>query len=117
MSDPTTPRPGRVNDLAANDVARAKAALRERSKKERKDIADQTNSAFWFAAYFASKEQRDAFLAAIRAADLLEDDQHVSGRKLAKLLGVELPPDPKQRHFKADRRFAALALPGPAESE
>lgn len=91
------------------EVDEFKQAIRDSSNKERKNILEQTDSTYWFSTYFPTSEMRDAFLVQLGALGLLEDDQHVNGQRLAKLLGIDLGSPPKQRMFKPSPKLAAIA--------
>jgi hypothetical protein len=64
-------------------------AFKKRANDEANKKAENTNTDFWFCAYFASKSHRDEFLEKIGAlSDLI--DQYIPGDILAERLGVEL---------------------------
>ena len=79
------------------DSRREFSALREgfkaRLKREKSGFSRATDSEFWFAVCFRSREDKEAFLSAIRARRSLMGDKYLDGYKLAKLLGVEMPED------------------------
>lgn len=93
------------------EVDEAKQALKAAAKAERAGIVEQQDSAYWFSVYFATRAQRDAFLSALGAAGLLEDDQHINGRRLAERLGVSIGESPRVRSFRADTKLSDLSLP------
>lgn len=70
--------------------------FKEQAKKEDQRFLDDNDSEFWFAVCFQSREQKEAFLAALGWAEF--GDKYLSGRKCAKKQGVDLPP--------ADEKFA-----------
>jgi hypothetical protein len=65
------------------------------AKKETKRFQDNVDTEFWAAIYFQSREQKDAFLKAI-GANLDKEDKYVDGCRLAKVMGIEIPPSPKR---------------------
>lgn len=79
---------GNVEMDAAAELSALESAFRERRKDEDKRFKQATDSEFWFAACFPSREAKDSFLAAVGAARL--GDKYVDGVALAKILGVEL---------------------------
>lgn len=91
------------------EVDEFKQAIRDSSNKERKNILEQTDSTYWFSTYFPTSELRDSFLLQLGALGLLEDDQHINGRKLAAILGITLDDAPKQRMFKPSPKLTAIA--------
>lgn len=81
--------------------------FREKDSKDRSRKELATDSEFWFAAYFKSREQKEAFL---QALGLLQDgDKYVDGEQLAAALGIELPPvDLPAGKGRIDPEYAAL---------
>ena len=101
--------------VASRDLSdkKAKAAsMKAHAKRSVDAIAEQQDSGYWFSVFFSTNEQRDEFLTAVKAMGLLEDGQHINGRKFAELLGVALAGSrPLARPFKICPRLASLALP------
>lgn len=64
-------------------------AFRERREREQKRFERATDSEFWFAAVFHTREQKEAFLSALQL--LADGDKYVDGVQLAKKLGITLP--------------------------
>jgi len=64
-------------------------AFRERRAREEKRFDRATDTEFWFAAVFHTREQKEAFLTAL--ALLADGDKYVDGLKLAAKLGITLP--------------------------
>jgi hypothetical protein len=69
--------------------------FRARMRDEANRFRDSTDSEFWFAVCFQSREQKEAFLGALKV--LLHGDKYVDGQVLAEALGIALP--------KADVRY------------
>lgn len=74
------------------EISEVLAAFRQRAKEEEAAKKKNVSTDFWFAVYFASQDQRDAFL---RAVDLIKsmDDQYIDGMTFAKALGIEIPQE------------------------
>lgn len=71
------------------DLDAVQKGFRDRIKNENNRFKLSTDSEYWFAACFQTREQKEAFL---KALDLLEHgDKYIDGRLLAEKLGIELP--------------------------
>ena len=90
--------PDPLADVEYTDNLEADAAAElnamQKAFKERRGVEDQrfrqaTDSEFWIAACFKTREHKEAFLAAVGAARL--GDKYIDGHALAKALGIELP--------------------------
>lgn len=68
----------------------------------------QNGFEFWFAVYFKTEQQKDAFLAAMKW--FAEDGRYVDGLKLAKEKGLTLPSAPRLSDGPPKERWRALAL-------
>lgn len=80
-----------TGDLEADSGAELGAletAYRERATQERKRFSDTTDSEYWLAVCFRSRDDKERFLDEVKATAL--GDKYVDGHKLAKLLGIEL---------------------------
>lgn len=62
----------------------------DRAKKEADRFQQATDSEFWFAVCFKSRDEKEAFLKAIGVRKKLMGDKYLDGRQLAKVLGVDL---------------------------
>ncbi|WNV82226.1 hypothetical protein [Umezawaea sp. Da 62-37] len=81
-----------TGDLAADSAAELDAlaiGFRERTKREDERFRLATDSEYWFALCFKSREEKDAFLQAARLVHI--GDKYLDGRAAAMALGVELP--------------------------
>lgn len=67
-------------------------AIREGRAKQSQAIELANDTEYWFAVYFQSREQKEAFLKAM--AWFEHGDKYIDGRHAAKLQGIELPPRP-----------------------
>lgn len=83
------------------------AANQRNRPKERQRRKDATDSEFWFAVCFETREQKEEFL---RAVGLWEHgDKYLNGRVVAKKLGVELSSRrPTWQAPKVSKRLKAL---------
>lgn len=71
------------------DLDEVQASFRERIKTENSRFQNTTDSEYWFAMCFQSREQKDAFL---RAMDLfLIGDKYLDGVEVARQLGIDIP--------------------------
>ncbi len=84
--------PESFEEATKEEIGEVLAAFRARSKEEAAQKAKNVSTDFWFAVYFASEDQRNAFL---RAVSLLEkmQDQYIPGDDFAKALGVKIPSE------------------------
>ena len=75
-------------------------------------MEEATDTEFWFAVCFQSRDQKDAFLLATGWMEQTGDsDKYLDGQKLAQALNVKLPPGPVwNRRVRENKRFAALAM-------
>lgn len=80
------------DDLAV-DSAREMSALQDgfakRAKAERARFNRVTDSEYWFAVCFESREEKDRFLKAVGVHKKMMGDKYLDGRKLAKILGID----------------------------
>lgn len=80
---------GNVEVDSAAEVAALESAFIDRRKTEDKRFKNATDSEYWFAVCFRTREHKEAFLTAINAVRL--GDKYVDGHALARLLDVPLP--------------------------
>jgi len=74
---------------AAAELTALLAAFKERRGVEDKRFQQATDSEFWTALCFQSREAKEAFLAATSTARL--GDKYIDGHAFAKALGIDLP--------------------------
>lgn len=98
-----------TGDLEADTGAEASAlltAFKKKAEAEQSRFELATDSEFWFAVCFQSREQKEAFLKAI--SWLSHGDKYLDGLTLAGQMGITLPrvtlPKPRK-----STRFAKLA--------
>jgi len=75
---------------AAGELSAALSAFKERTDNEQKRFKLAVDTEYWFCVCFQSREQKDAFLAAMEWTKI--GDKYLDGTKVAKKLGVKLPP-------------------------
>ena len=88
------------------DLDAVQKGFRDRIKNENNRFELSTDSEYWFAACFQTREQKEAFL---KAHDLLvHGDKYIDGRLLAEKLGIELPAAdvPYRAEGKIDKDYA-----------
>ncbi|EGY53133.1 hypothetical protein [Neisseria shayeganii] len=88
------------------DLDAVQQGFRDRIKNESNRFELATDSEYWFAACFQTREQKEAFLKAI---DLLaHGDKYIDGRLLAEKLGITLPDAdvPYRTEGKIDKDYA-----------
>ncbi|WP_211440941.1 hypothetical protein [Collimonas humicola] len=93
------------SELDAGVIADEFATLRAARKQQADAIELANDSEFWFAMYFQTREQKEAFVAALG----LKQDKYIDGQEAARILGITLPPRPAPYKVgKVDRKLAAL---------
>lgn len=88
------------------DLDEVQASFRERIKTENSRFQNTTDSEYWFAMCFQSREQKDAFLRAMNL--FLIGDKYLDGVEVAKQLGIDIP-DANIKYLpdgKVDKDFA-----------
>ncbi len=90
-----------VGDLekdAAAEMVAMSTGFKERAQQEAARFELATDSEFWFAVAFQSREQKEAFLAAMQW--LQNGDKYLNGVALADQMGIDIPqvqlPKPKR---------------------
>jgi hypothetical protein len=74
---------------SAGEAEGVKTAFLQRSKAERARFVAATDSEYWFAVCFQSREQKEAFLRAMKW--LGYGDKYLDGTKVARRQGISLP--------------------------
>lgn len=86
------PMPDRVGgDIEADDKAEADA-VRGTIAAHDKRVAEVDGAEFYATAVFLTKEQRDAFLAAMPSVTRIEGGRYIDGLSLAAAIGIAIPP-------------------------
>lgn len=57
-------------------------------KKQSRLYDEQNDTEFWFAVYFATRDEKESFLRAVKLID--HGDKYIDGRVFAETLGVKL---------------------------
>lgn len=100
---------GATNEQATQqEVSAVLAAFKARAQAEQDRFALVTDSEYWVGVCFQSREQKEAFLAAVKL--LQHGDKYIDGRLLAQRMGVTLPAAdvPYNPTPRVDAKFAAL---------
>ena len=103
-----------TNEQAATqEVSSVLAAFKARAKAEQERFNLVTDSEYWCAVCFQTREQKEAFLDALKV--LQYGDKYIDGLVLAKKLGIALPPAevPYNTSARIDPKFAALVRERP----
>lgn len=101
VADPLADVP-MTDDLAADSAAELGAleqAYRDRAKAEAVRFRQATDSEFWFAVVFKTREEKDEFLARYKLGDL--GDKYLIGRELDKRIR---PAEPGEKSKKKAKR-------------
>ena len=75
---------------AAKEMSALQAGFKSRAQKEKKRFEQATDSEFWFAVCFKSREEKEAFLKAMKISKRLMGDKYIDGHMWAKMLDVDL---------------------------
>lgn len=88
------------------DLDAVQAGFRARASADAGRKLAATDSEYWFAVCFQTREQKEAFLAAMKLME--HGDKYLDGQVLAQRLGVELPPAdvPYNTGGKCDKAWA-----------
>ncbi len=79
-------------EMHANNLAELKTSFMQRAAADQQRFIEATDSEFWFCVCFRSREQKEAFLAAVKWPNIEPDDKYVHGEDIAKALNITLPP-------------------------
>jgi hypothetical protein len=92
---------------AAKETTALEAGFKAKALAERERMAAATDSEYWFAVCFVTREQKEEFLRAMKW--LATGDKYLDGTKLARQMKIPLPPaDVKFVGEKRDKKIAAL---------
>lgn len=105
------PYTGNVEQDAAAEMSALDAGFRQRMQNEQARVNDELDSENWVAIVFETRDQKEAFLAAVGL--LQHGDKYLDCRDVAKVLGVELLPSGRtyRPEPRIDSKLAALAKP------
>ena len=73
---------------SAAELSALQEAFKKRAKQEAQRFRDVTDSEYWVALCFQTREDKDRFLRALNLIQL--GDKYIDGHKAAQLLGVDL---------------------------
>lgn len=106
MLDPT----GDAEADAMADLDEVQAGFRARAKAENDRFASVTDSEYWFAVCFKTREQKEHFLRVMKWLNL--GDKYLPGDLVAKSQGIELPDEDVKLNAspKIDSDYAGLSL-------
>lgn len=98
-----------TEEMAAEEMSEVLQGFKDRAQQEQKRFVQATDSEFWFALCFQTREQKEEFLRKwLGSLDL--GDKYLDGMQVAAKLGIklesEVPPMPKLHN---DPKLAALA--------
>ena len=79
-----------LNADASAEFEAVQQGFADRAKAERKRFQDATDSEFWFAVCFKTRDDKEDFLKALKVHKSTMGDKYLDGHKLAKMLGVKL---------------------------
>ncbi|WP_278976737.1 hypothetical protein [Oligella urethralis] len=104
--------PERTDDLESdllNDLDAVKQGFRERAKIENSRFEDVTDSEYWFAMCFKTRDQKERFLRAM--AWIEYGDKYLNGIEIANQMGIDIGDSEVEATApKIDKDFAKLAL-------
>lgn len=109
VDDDPEPMPGpeEAEAEALAEVSEILTGFRGRAKREDQRFVDATDSEYWVAVCFQTREQKDEFLQKARLADL--GDKYLDGMAVARILGIRLDSRiPTMPQLRLDRRLSAL---------
>lgn len=98
-------------EVAAKQAELARAILSNREQREgqKKAIELANDTEFWFAVYFQTREQKEAFLRAIGYGGAQDPDKYLDGQELAEKQGIKLPARPAPYKVgRIDKKLADL---------
>lgn len=85
-----------TGDLQADSAAELEAlkkGMADRAKAEADRFKKATDSEHWFAVCFKSREEKEAFLRAMKLSKKFMGDKYLDGHKWAKMLDIDLGSD------------------------
>ncbi|MBL8387001.1 MAG: hypothetical protein JNK17_02070 [Hydrogenophaga sp.] len=95
-------------EVAVAETSAVLAAFKARAKAEQERFTLATDSEYWVAVCFQTREQKEHFLEVTKL--LKAGDKYIDGALVAKVLGITLPPAevPYNVSTKVDAKYAAL---------
>lgn len=75
---------------AGNELSELQKGFKQRADAEKDRFIKATDSEYWFAVCFESRQEKEAFLKAARIGKKMMGDKYIDGQKLAKVLGIDM---------------------------
>jgi hypothetical protein len=96
-------------EVIESRIAALPNAFQERATKEHDRRTDATDSRYWVAVCFQTREQKEEFLAKAGLLDLVEDGDYLDGLEVADRLEVDVEsPTPAWRDAAPKKKLADL---------
>lgn len=95
---------------AERDISEAARSLTAAQEQLTRLFRDEIASDYYAVLVFQNGEQLDAFVKATGLKAEGETTRYLDGTRLAKLLGIALPPGPKWKDREPKSKLAALAM-------
>ena len=76
---------------SAADLTELQSGFRKRALDESNRFASATDSEYWAVISFQTREQKEAFLTALKILHLGDNERYYDGVELAKAMGIKLP--------------------------
>lgn len=94
--------------VAVAETSAVLEAFKARAQREKERFRLATDSEYWVAVCFQTREQKEHFLQVTKL--LKAGDKYIDGALVAKVLGITLPPAdvPYNTSAKVDKKLAAL---------
>lgn len=106
---PVEPQEPTIEQDAQEELSEVLQGFRDRAQAENQRFVDATDSEFWVAFCFQTREQKEEFLTLLKLIEL--GDKYIDGMEAARKLGITLtsrvPQMPRRRPF--DRDLIRLA--------
>lgn len=97
-----------VEAVALQEASEVLTAFRSAASREDQRFLDATDSEYWVAVCFQTREQKEEFLRKARIEHL--GDKYLDGMKVAQVMGIELTSRvPAMPNLRIDRRLVELA--------
>ena len=82
---------GYLDEDLGEQLSELQKGFAERAKKEQERRKRAMDGSFWFAVYFETREQKQAFLKAMKLFPKVYGDVYIDGKKWARQENIELP--------------------------
>lgn len=98
---------GKAETDSKAEMSVLESGFKSRAKEEAKRFTEATDSEYWLALCFQTREQKEEFLNKLKLIDL--GDKYLDGLRVAKRLNVDIEAEtPKDRKFKVDKVWDSL---------